>query len=289
MKNMMLEISENGYEPGHCSMYYDEGSRVLVELKPENKPYEMGDYMVEYTVNGDWRFTIKLVEELRDLRNNEEHIAGDYSRAEDITPLIEALITSVASSDGDEFEHLGNKYSIEWWNNNWFEVFIYIFDAKDGKWHGTNDGIMTEDQFGQTPDELVDSLQETLESFIKGDDDNDLTTFVFLNDADTFSGLEGAMYVTDDGGTITAYNIKRIVQSLSKKELSEFVMTCPASVGKSLGEEDDGGSTVESQALIDSYPMGSCPECDTKIPDDVEEGQQCANCGHTFVYPRGND
>ena len=31
-----------------------------------------------------------------------------------------------------------------------------------------------------------------------------------------------------------------------------------------------------------SYDDGECPDCNLEIPDDVEEGQACINCGHVF-------
>jgi DNA-directed RNA polymerase subunit RPC12/RpoP len=34
-----------------------------------------------------------------------------------------------------------------------------------------------------------------------------------------------------------------------------------------------------------SYDNGECPDCGETIPDDVANGQACANCGHTFCEP----
>jgi hypothetical protein len=31
-----------------------------------------------------------------------------------------------------------------------------------------------------------------------------------------------------------------------------------------------------------AYEDGICPDCDNEIPDDVEEGEACAVCGHVF-------
>jgi Zn finger protein HypA/HybF involved in hydrogenase expression len=39
----------------------------------------------------------------------------------------------------------------------------------------------------------------------------------------------------------------------------------------------------ESKAIIDSYPKGKCPDCQKKIPADVQEGESCKNCGHVFT------
>lgn len=42
-------------------------------------------------------------------------------------------------------------------------------------------------------------------------------------------------------------------------------------------------------AIKNSYPNGVCPDCGDEIPDDVESGQECANCGHVFVEETPND
>lgn len=34
--------------------------------------------------------------------------------------------------------------------------------------------------------------------------------------------------------------------------------------------------------LLSSYPDGNCPDCGEPIPEDAEDGDQCANCGHVF-------
>jgi hypothetical protein len=34
---------------------------------------------------------------------------------------------------------------------------------------------------------------------------------------------------------------------------------------------------------------GSCPDCGEDIPTDVVEGQECANCGHSFHAVREDD
>lgn len=38
-----------------------------------------------------------------------------------------------------------------------------------------------------------------------------------------------------------------------------------------------------------AYEDGVCPDCDTGIPDDVADGQCCANCTHVFYYDRPDD
>jgi hypothetical protein len=40
---------------------------------------------------------------------------------------------------------------------------------------------------------------------------------------------------------------------------------------------------AESKAILDSYPNGQCPDCQTKIPAIVQEGDACKNCGHVFT------
>jgi hypothetical protein len=37
-----------------------------------------------------------------------------------------------------------------------------------------------------------------------------------------------------------------------------------------------------SNPIVDSYEGGLCPDCSELIPQDVEEGEECANCGHVF-------
>lgn len=37
-----------------------------------------------------------------------------------------------------------------------------------------------------------------------------------------------------------------------------------------------------TNAVKDSYPDGICADCGEDIPDEVEDGQACENCGHVF-------
>jgi hypothetical protein len=37
-----------------------------------------------------------------------------------------------------------------------------------------------------------------------------------------------------------------------------------------------------SNPIVDSYEDGVCPDCGEPIPQDVEEGSECVNCGHVF-------
>jgi hypothetical protein len=37
----------------------------------------------------------------------------------------------------------------------------------------------------------------------------------------------------------------------------------------------------------ESYPDGLCPDCQEPIPDDVAEGESCANCDHAFFEETG--
>ena len=39
----------------------------------------------------------------------------------------------------------------------------------------------------------------------------------------------------------------------------------------------------------DSYEDCECPDCQDDIPLDVEEGDECENCGHVFSSERPND
>lgn len=38
-----------------------------------------------------------------------------------------------------------------------------------------------------------------------------------------------------------------------------------------------------------AYHNGECPDCGDEIPDDVQEGQACANCEHVFGEERPNN
>ena len=40
--------------------------------------------------------------------------------------------------------------------------------------------------------------------------------------------------------------------------------------------------SAESQAIIDNYPNGLCPDCQWKIRRNVKEGDNCPNCEHVF-------
>ncbi len=42
-------------------------------------------------------------------------------------------------------------------------------------------------------------------------------------------------------------------------------------------------------AIKEAYHNGECPDCGDEIPDDVQEGQECANCGHVFCAERSDD
>lgn len=41
--------------------------------------------------------------------------------------------------------------------------------------------------------------------------------------------------------------------------------------------------------MKDTYTNGECPDCFDKIPDEVEEGDACSNCGHVFCDIHEND
>lgn len=35
-------------------------------------------------------------------------------------------------------------------------------------------------------------------------------------------------------------------------------------------------------SIKNSYPNGICPDCNEPINDDVENGDECPNCGHVY-------
>jgi DNA-directed RNA polymerase subunit RPC12/RpoP len=47
------------------------------------------------------------------------------------------------------------------------------------------------------------------------------------------------------------------------------------------GGNEPGKYRVEN-VIVAAYPDGKCPDCGEEIPDDVEEGDACENCGHVF-------
>ena len=42
-------------------------------------------------------------------------------------------------------------------------------------------------------------------------------------------------------------------------------------------------------AIKNSYPNGECPDCAETIPDTVQHGEECHNCGHVFVEEKEPD
>ena len=36
--------------------------------------------------------------------------------------------------------------------------------------------------------------------------------------------------------------------------------------------------------IKNNYDGGACPDCSEDIPDDVETGDACSNCGHVFYH-----
>lgn len=40
--------------------------------------------------------------------------------------------------------------------------------------------------------------------------------------------------------------------------------------------------TPKTNGVKDSYEDGICPDCSEGIPDNIEEGISCINCGHVF-------
>lgn len=42
-------------------------------------------------------------------------------------------------------------------------------------------------------------------------------------------------------------------------------------------------------AIKAAYNNGECPDCGETIPDNVQEGEQCANCDHVFCGSHPDD
>ena len=41
--------------------------------------------------------------------------------------------------------------------------------------------------------------------------------------------------------------------------------------------------------IQESYENGICPDCGEPIPDYIESGEECLNCGHVFFEDRDDD
>lgn len=57
---------------------------------------------------------------------------------------------------------------------------------------------------------------------------------------------------------------------------------------------NEDGSPVEIPRLVvnpikESYTNGVCPDCDSEIPDDVNDGDSCESCNHVFTDERPCD
>jgi len=48
-----------------------------------------------------------------------------------------------------------------------------------------------------------------------------------------------------------------------------------------------GGHAANS--VKESYEGGLCPDCGADIPNEVEDGDACENCGHVFVAEHADD
>jgi hypothetical protein len=42
-------------------------------------------------------------------------------------------------------------------------------------------------------------------------------------------------------------------------------------------------------AIQRAYPNSECPDCGEPIPEDIQEGQECCQCGHVFCLERKDD
>jgi hypothetical protein len=51
---------------------------------------------------------------------------------------------------------------------------------------------------------------------------------------------------------------------------------------------DNLESECPARKVADEYD-GICPDCQEDIPDDAVEGDECADCGHVFVFAREDD
>jgi len=115
---MKLTIDEN-YTPGHVPEYYGNGYTELATLKPEHP--KDGDFCATLTVNGKWGFSL---------------IRGDrrdrFYEPEQIRRSVEKILANY--SDGDMVTYQGERVLLNRPENNWFEVFVDVFDAATSVW-----------------------------------------------------------------------------------------------------------------------------------------------------------
>lgn len=52
---------------------------------------------------------------------------------------------------------------------------------------------------------------------------------------------------------------------------------------------NDVGSFCIEPDINSLYEYGVCPDCQEPIPNEVEEGESCNNCGHVFTNLHPND
>lgn len=152
MEDYQLKLA-SGYEPGHISQAYGEVYTVLATLQPIEP--KRGDLMAEFTVNGEFRFTLRAVD------GSEEE---EFWKSDDITPEVEAAIKN--ASDGEQVTYKGGQYIYDCRNNNWFECFAYEY-GEDGLWHEISFDV-DEADVGPTADELEATLGEYLETVREG-------------------------------------------------------------------------------------------------------------------------
>ena len=53
--------------------------------------------------------------------------------------------------------------------------------------------------------------------------------------------------------------------------------------------EDDEDDLTESNAILDSYPGGVCPDCGAHIPQNIRNEESCEGCGHVFQLPKEDE
>lgn len=154
-------VLESGYEPGHVEMYYGYDYTLLGTFYPcdPNAPGE-GDYKAEFIVNGVWRFNLTKVADKNDYI--------EFNQPHEITPEIEKIIKG--TSDADSVVYDNEEYTLEWFNNNWFEVFVFQF--LKGQWEQVSDGEIAEEDGGPTAERMEALLEESIEQFQLSENDD---------------------------------------------------------------------------------------------------------------------
>jgi hypothetical protein len=61
-------------------------------------------------------------------------------------------------------------------------------------------------------------------------------------------------------------------------------MTMP--LGDEFSRQDP---VLKSQNPVRAYKNGACPDCGEPLPEGVQDGDSCCNCGHVFHTERKDD